>query len=825
PHLTNTVIGDPRVNDQEWAKREGMVAFAGYPLMIDQKVLGVMAIFAKKPLTPFTMESLGIVADYISVAIERQSNLEARQKHEVRNAQILAETKQILNAISDMVLVKGPESRIVWANQAFQNYYGMTNEQLQDLIDAPFNEPRFTQQYLKDDEYVFTRGKILNIPEEPVTRHDGTIRYFHTVKSPIFDADGKVFRIVAVCRDITEEKKAQEALRRSEAQLRESEQRLSLTLDSTCSGLWDWNIETGEVFFSPHWIKSLGYTTDEVSYTLDFWKSIIHPDDLSHTMATLARHLEGHTAMYECENRLRMASGGWRWNRDRGKVVEWNAKGKPVRIVGTDMEITDLKNAREEVKVLQRHEDLVLKSVGDGIYGVDLNGNTTFVNPAAARMIGWDAQDLIGQPQHEILHHSNPDGSPYPRENCPIYQAFKDGKIHWMDSEVFWRKDGTSFPVEYTSTPLRGEEGKVIGAVVTFRDIRERKRNEKTIRQTEQRFRAIYNQTPLGIAILHSISGQIKQNNQRYSDIIGYSQAEMLERNFHDITHPDDLQPELENMSQLLNGTIPSFQMEKRLIRKDGKTIWVNLTCVPLWLQDTDPRQHIALVEDITERKQSQIIHSRLLRRAIHAEEEERRRIARELHDETGQALTSLLVGLRILQEAKNLRQVREQAVKLRKLTGHTIQEVQRMALGLSPSILEDLGLEAAVGRLVRDFRETHAVEAKLNLKGLESQQLPFEVETSMFRIIQEALTNIAKYADAKNVDILIDCRSSSVQIVVKDDGCGFEPTPLSPAANDPEPLGLHGMRQRANSLGGKFSIESTLGRGTTVYVDIPLQK
>ncbi|UCE63723.1 MAG: PAS domain S-box protein [Nitrospirota bacterium] len=824
PHLTNSVIGDPRVNDQEWAKKEGMVAFAGYPLIIDQKVLGVMALFAKKPLTPFTMESLQIVANYISVAIERQSHLEARQKHEERNAQILAETRQILNAIADMVLVKGPESRIVWANQAFQRYYGMTNEQLQDLIDAPFNEPRFTQQYLKDDAYVFTKGKILNIPEEPVTRHDGTIRYFHTVKSPIVNADEKVFRIVAVCRDITDEKKAKEALRQSEAQLRESEQRLSLALDSTISGLWDWNIETGEVFFSPHWIKSLGYTPDEVSYTVDFWKSIIHPDDFSHTMATLARHLEGHTTVYECENRLRMASGEWQWNRDRGKVVEWNAEGKPVRMVGTDMAITELKSAREEVKVLQRHEDMVLKSVGEGIYGLDRNGNATFVNPAAAHMIGWNPQELIGQPQHNILHHSKPDGSPYPRENCPIYEALKDGKIHSADSEVFWRKDGTSFPVEYTSTPLKGEDGKLVGAVVTFRDISERKRNEKIIRKAEQRFRAIYSQAPIGIGILDSISGQFKQNNQRYCDIIGYSQEELLKRTFLDVTYPDDIQQDLDNMTQLLNGTIPSFQMEKRLIRKSGEIIWVNLTCVPLWLQTTDPRQHIAIVEDITERKQSQIIHSHLLKRAIHAEEEERRRIARELHDETGQALTSLLVGLRTLQESKNLGQMKEQALKLRKITKKTIQEVQRMALGLSPSILEDLGLEAAVERLAGDFKETHAVAPTLTLKGLESQKLPFEVETSLYRIIQEALTNIAKYADAKNIDIFIDCQSSSIQMTVKDNGCGFEPTPLSYATNEPKQLGLHGMRQRAIGLGGKFLIESTPGRGTTVYVEIPLQ-
>jgi PAS domain S-box-containing protein len=140
---------------------------------------------------------------------------------------------------------------------------------------------------------------------------------------------------------------------------------------------------------------------------------------------------------------------------------------------------------------------------------------------------------------------------------------------------------------------------------VTFRDISEQKRAEAIIRKSEQRFRAIYDQAPTGMAILDSISGQFQHINKRYCDIVGYSQEEMLSRSFKDITYPDDLQPDLDNMQKLLSGEITTFKMEKRYNRKDGKIIWVSLTCVPLWLEDTDPRSHIAIVEDITERKHS----------------------------------------------------------------------------------------------------------------------------------------------------------------------------------------------------------------------------
>ena len=124
----------------------------------------------------------------------------------------------------------------------------------------------------------------------------------------------------------------------------------------------------------------------------------------------------------------------------------------------------------------------LLEAAGEGVYGLDCDGLTTFVNPSAVRMLGWPAEELVGQPMHASLHHSHPDGSPFPREECPIYAAFKDGQVHHVEDEVFWRKDGTCFPVEYTSTPIR-EDGKLTGAVVVFWDITRRKQAEEGLRR------------------------------------------------------------------------------------------------------------------------------------------------------------------------------------------------------------------------------------------------------------------------------------------------------------------------------------------------------
>jgi PAS domain S-box-containing protein len=143
-------------------------------------------------------------------------------------------------------------------------------------------------------------------------------------------------------------------------------------------------------------------------------------------------------------------------------------------------------DASVDLENLRRQHQLILNAIGEGVYGVDLQGNATFINPAGAQMIGWEIHELIGKSMHDVLHHSRLDHTPYPKHTCPIYAAFKDGVVHRVTDEVFWRKDGTSFPVEYISTPMHDEQGKLIGAVVTFQDITQRKWAEAVLHRANE---------------------------------------------------------------------------------------------------------------------------------------------------------------------------------------------------------------------------------------------------------------------------------------------------------------------------------------------------
>ena len=174
-----------------------------------------------------------------------------------------------------------------------------------------------------------------------------------------------------------------------------------------------------------------------------------------------------------------------------------------------------------------RHVELILDASGDGIYGVDRNGLAIFVNPAAVRMCGYTPEEMIGRSPHELTHHTRTDGTHYPASDCPVYAAFRDGKVHHVDNEVFWRKDGTCFPVEYVSTPII-DDGEIVGAVLSFRDITRRKAAEDALsksRARERELQADLHHASRLSAMDEMVSGIAHELNQPLTAILSYLSA------------------------------------------------------------------------------------------------------------------------------------------------------------------------------------------------------------------------------------------------------------------------------------------------------------
>ena len=217
-------------------------------------------------------------------------------------------------------------------------------------------------------------------------------------------------------------------------------------------------------------------------------------------------------------------------------------------------------------------------------------------------------------------------------------------------------------------------------------------------------------------------------------------------------------------------------------------------------------------------------IRVQLLDKIIIAQEDERRRIARELHDETSQSLTSILIGLHLLEEKRNEYERQREIQHLRDLMQQTLREVHEMAWQLRPSVLDTFGLKVALQRYIDEYKNKYSLDVDLYFTSDEDPRLKSEIVISIYRIAQEALTNVVRYARAKNISVIVERKQSQLFMIIEDDGIGFDVQQLLNKEPDKGNLGILGMQERVSLLGGTFVIESEVGKGTTIFVRIPLE-
>ncbi|CAN5711388.1 hypothetical protein BH09PSE5_BH09PSE5_50720 [soil metagenome] len=382
----------------------------------------------------------------------------------------------------------------------------------------------------------------------------------------------------------------------------------------------------------------------------------------------------------------------------------------------------DIANARD--KVWDEQLSLLLESTGEGIFGIDMAGECTFVNRAAAELLGWPAEKVLGSNMHCLIHHTHADGTHYPEADCPIFNAFRRGLPCRIDSEVLWRADGSCFSAEYSSHPIL-DEGIVRGAVVTIVDISERKQSELALQQ---------------------------------------ARAELEQR------------------------------VEERTVELSGALGQL--------------RELSAYLETVRE--------------------QERTRIAREIHDELGSLLVALKMDVNWLAKRVDDRPaLATKCLGMGGLIDTAVDNVGRIITDLRPSILDHQGLWAALEWQAQEFFETTEMEPDLQIHLAAGVEAPSGESgdrwaIAVFRIFQEMLSNVARHAKASAVSIrlYVDAPPEpTLYLEVRDDGIGAASSSLA-ASNS---YGVMGMRERAGHFGGRVDISSVPMQGTSVRLRMPM--
>ncbi len=338
----------------------------------------------------------------------------------------------------------------------------------------------------------------------------------------------------------------------------------------------------------------------------------------------------------------------------------------------------------------------------------------------------------------------------------------------------------------------------------------------------EGNLRTLFETVLDGLIIINS-QGIVEAFNPAAEKLFGYGAAEIVGQNIS-LLMPEPYRERhdtyLQNYARTGIPHIIGTTREIQALRRGGDLFAIELSVSEF--RQNGARGYIGVVRDISERKKAEENHKRLLQQLITAEEEVRRCIARDLHDTVGQSLLSLMLELH--NAAEETTPVSPQRChRLFQQTRALLEEVRRLARGLHPSVLDDLGLSAALGRFTDEYARMHALQVDVYLQGVTTHRLPRPLETTLYRIAQEALSNVVKHAHARQVSVLLEQQPTQVQLIIEDDGQGFDVEQTRAESLARGQLGLSNIRERASLFGGTVTVESAPERGTTLYVQIPL--
>nr|CAA9441441.1 MAG: Sensor histidine kinase [uncultured Rubrobacteraceae bacterium] len=512
------------------------------------------------------------------------------------------------------------------------------------------------------------------------------------------------------------------------------------------------------------------------------------------------------------------------------------------------------KVSEERRQRLQESEERFRSLVENLQVGVLLHGPQAEIllsNWTALNLLCLKEDQLVGKTYFDVdWNATHEDGSPFPIEEHPVPRAIASGRpVRNVVMSVCCSASEERVWLLVNAEPQLDADGSVRQVVCTFSDITERKRAEEALRESEQRFKSSFEDASIGMALV-SIEGRWLQVNQSLCEIVGYSEEELLNKTFQDITHPDDLETDLGYVHQLLAGEVRTYQMEKRYLHKLGHTVWILLNGSLVRDEGGEPLYFIGQIQDITKRKEAEeeirrlnetleelvaertarLVESErrlkdLVGKLVAAQEEERRRVAYEVHDGPTQVAIAAHQHLQAFADdhPPGSTVERGELDRTLELAQRAVVEARHIIENLRPTALDDFGLAVALRMRVEELeKEGWEIGHEDALGG---ERLPEEIETALYRIAQEALANVRKHARTTRARTRLARLGRKVRLEVRDEGRGFDPSSASRGGSPGERVGLSSMRERVAMLGGELKITSRPGAGTSLVAEVPLHE
>lgn len=621
----------------------------------------------------------------------------------------------------------------------------------------------------------------------------------------------------------------------------ESKKQLEMVIEGTGVGIWDWHIPTGAVSFNERWAEIIGYTLEELKpVSIETWLRFAHPDDLQESGRLLDAHWRGETERYVCESRMLHKQGHWIWVLDSGKVVEWASDGKPLRMVGTHLDITRQKEAELQLGQTANLLNNVLNAATEmSIIATDPQGMITIFNPGSERLLGYTAAEMVGKQSPAILHVSSEVAARgqaltaelgYPVEGFRVFVEMPEKQGSERRDWTYVRKDGSCFPVSLVVTTMRGPQGDVIGYLGMAEDITERRRAEDALRQSEARLRGLFQLSPVGIALNDMETGTFLAANDALVAPTGYTTEEFLRLSYWDLT-PRDYEAQEAMQLQHLHASGRYGPYEKEYFRKDGSRYPVLLRGIVV--HDTDGKSYIwSIIEDMTERKRIDRMKNEFISIVSHELRTPLTAISGALGLAIGGALGALPEELEKI--------IRIADSNSRRLT-FLINDLLDMEKLVTGNMHFDMHVQP-LKPLLEQAIETNRVYGSARLVSLEAAgaQADALVRVDAGRlqqVLSNLLSNAIKFSPDGGVVTLSSCvEGGYVKVRVQDQGPGipqqfrsriFKKFSQADSSDSRQKggtgLGLAISKELIERMNGKIGFDSKEGEGACFHFELPV--
>jgi PAS domain S-box-containing protein len=589
--------------------------------------------------------------------------------------------------------------------------------------------------------------------------------------------------------------------------------RLRLAMESGKSMGWDWDLTNGQNIWFGDLKTTFGISADTYLAGDEEFFERLHPDDRERVSKTLADAMREQIP-FRAEYRVMRPDGAMRWLADRGEFLASNGGGI-TRGLGIAVDVTDRKQAEEARRQKEVELEKTEKLAKVGAWRWNPKTDMVTWSEELYRIAAIDpAQPAPSYHEHPKLYTAES----WERLDRAVERSLRTGAQYKLDLEMVL-PDGTTKWVIGRGEVIRDDNGQVAQLHGTVQDIDERKQAEGALRESEERFRLVSNTAPVMIWM----SGTDKlctYFNKPWLDFTGRPLSSELGNGWANGIYPEDLQRCLDTYNQASDRREP-FEMEYRLRAGDGEFRWVLDIGVPRFNSDGSFAGYIGSCIDVTERKLAEDVLHSVSSRLIEAQEDERTRIARELHDDFSQRMALLAVELDRLKQDIPVHNG-DALHRMDTLKKHTLEigsDIQALSHELHSSKLEYLGVVPAMRGFCEEFGEKQKFKIDFQSHGLPKPIAP-DVALCLFRILQEALHNAAKHSQVSHFDVHLQGTPGEIQLTISDAGVGFDVE----SANTGRGIGLISMRERVKVLKGTISISSKLMQGTKINVRIPVE-